>query len=220
MFHRKALSLLVFATALAGCSTTTPIVITRHQVEFEQDNRSYIHSVETTEDRPLQMGGTAILEPATIHVLDDHRRTSIPVDTVAPKPRLDRSLVMTAASQLDAIKGDTAGDKLKRAQIVTKAIKEMNEIEANDQGKRVDAYDMVLWRRYCNDGKEMTSDDWSQMLGSSTDQIPEPLLKNCHPPSLQLSTALIHSFCSKEMLTNKEQYIVEQNKNDQRLACK
>lgn len=221
MFHRKALSLLVIAAALAGCSSTKTVVVTKHNVEFEQDNRNYIHSVETTEERPLQMGGTAILEPATIHVMADHRRTNVPVETSSqePKPELDRSLVKKAASQLDAIRGNTGADKQKREQIAETAIKEMNQIEAGDKGKRVDAYDMQLWQRYCNRGKGMTSDDWSQMLGSSTDQIPDTLLKNCRPPDLEVRPALIRAYCKKKPLTNKQRYIIQQNKTDPGLSC-
>jgi len=202
MKRLKVGAVLVGVLALVGCSSKPTHVNYQRVNVFEQDNRNYIHSVETARYGNDGLGGAAVLMPDVIHVLDDYRPVlqKLDFDTYENRNRLLKS-----GSILSERSG--TGEKVSAAAL-EKAMKVIAELDASDTDARLSHYDLALWEAYCDGGKGMTDADWGKMIPVNTEQIPPALKSTCQPATIQLTDQIIAKFCLSEKLSNQELYAI------------
>ncbi|QCF28128.1 hypothetical protein [Hydrocarboniclastica marina] len=203
MTAQKTLLVLLGAAVLAGCSSTPNQVITERVTVFESDNRSYIHSIETTTFGNKGLGGAAVLMPGAIHILGDRRPAA---DQYVSEQERNRETLRKVA---DLLSGHPAPSQIED-ETLDKAMNIIAQIESSDSAERLSHYDMALWKRFCGGGAEMSSDDWGQMLSVSLEQMPSSFKDSCRIPDLELDDGLVSRFCSSEELSNQDKFSVRQ----------
>ncbi|MBU2952228.1 hypothetical protein [Marinobacter sp. F3R08] len=224
--NKKLLSALVGAVVLTGCSSNdkVPTLVTERTLVFEQDNRRYIHSIATTEYGNEGLGGAAVLQPATIHVMSDERRTAEFEELKGYVKALANSNSVSKADQkklYDALKQlertTSESDQGVIANNVNRAMLVLASIQSTDTKTHLSHYDLDLWDKFCSDGDAMTEDDWGQMLSSSIAQIPDPVQADCNIPDLSLTEDITDRHCEGVELSNREQFIIQEHGNP--IAC-
>lgn len=223
---KKLLSALVGAVVLTGCSSNNkvPTVITERTLIFEEDNRRYIHSIATTEYGNQGLGGAAVLQPDTIHVMADERRTA-DIESLSNQAKeladsgsfseKQREELNEAIDQLEKSKSE--GDKIAVADKLKKAMVTLASIQAKDTKAHLSHYDLELWGRLCSGGAEMTDNDWGQMLSSSIEQIPNSVKADCTMPDLTLTDEVKNRHCEGSELSNKDRFIIQEH--DETIEC-
>lgn len=191
-------------SAIAGCSSTPEQVVTERLTVFESDNRSYIHSIETTTYGNNGLGGAVVRMPGVIHVLGDSRPSA---DAFVSERDQNREKLLQVADLLSGHENVSEID----GSTLDKAMAVIAEIDSSDPTQRLSHYDMALWNKFCAGGNDLTQDDWGQMLSVSLDQMPASLAGNCTMPPLELDESIISRYCADEALTNKERFIVRLN---------
>lgn len=220
---RTSLSVIVGALVLTGCASNDkpPTVIVERTLIFEEDNRRYIHSIATTEYGNQGLGGAAVLKPDTIHVMADERRTATQFENLeepdesgegshARKEKQEK--LNTVMDQLDSLEG--SDDKQDIAKKLSTAMATLASIQATDKKAHLSHYDLSLWSKFCSEGKEMTENDWGQMLSSSVDQIPEAVRADCDVPDLSLTEEISAAHCSGETLSNRARFVIQEHEEE------
>jgi hypothetical protein len=223
---KTLLSALVGAVVLTGCSSNdkVPTVVTERTLVFEEDNRRYIHSIATTAYGNKGLGGAAVLQPATIHVMADERRTA-DIESLADfAGRFDLSDSFTKAEREslnqalnELSKSKESGDEKKFTEKLEKAMKTLAIIQASDKKTQLSHYDLELWEKFCSGGEDMTNDDWGQMLSSSVEQIPDVVKSDCSMPNLTLTTEIEDRHCDDSEQSNRDRFIIQEY--DGKIEC-
>ena len=219
--RKHLLGALIGAIAISGCANTNqkPTVVVERTLIFEEDNRRYIHSVATTEYGNHGLGGAAVRQPATIHVLADERRTADPSE-LSGEADLESQANKTQMDEFKAMVDElssASGEDRETAEHIARAMAALASIQSSDPTIHLSHYDLTLWKRYCDHGAGMTENDWGQMLSSSLEQMPSELRASCQEPNLELTEELKKSFCSGDELSNQELYIVK--RNEDQISC-
>ncbi|WP_166255952.1 hypothetical protein [Marinobacter salicampi] len=218
---RTSLSIVVGALVLTGCaSKEPPTVIVERTLIFEEDNRRYIHSIATTEYGNQGLGGAAVLKPATIHVMADERRTATQFESLentaesskgSRARKAKQAKLNTVMDQLNSLEGS---DDEQVAKKLSKAMETLSSIQATDKKAHLSHYDLSLWDKFCSEGKEMSENDWGQMLSSSVDQIPEAVRTDCKVPDLSPTDDIRAAHCSGETLSNRAKFVIQEHEEE------